>query len=100
MNAFWGDESWRRVSYKPSPLFKEVEEKASNEVIVEAFRKRLQDVAGFKRVPGPLPMPNSRGAVVYYLFFASQKEVAQGIAEEIFKKELERRAVRIRAEIT
>jgi hypothetical protein len=49
-------------------------EKQPNEVIAEAFRERLQKVAGFKYVPEPVPMKNSRSAILYYLFFAAQKE--------------------------
>jgi hypothetical protein len=53
---------------------------------VKAFQKRLQTVAGFEFVPHPLPMRNSTNAVVYYLFFASQKPVAKKIIEDIFQK--------------
>jgi putative tryptophan/tyrosine transport system substrate-binding protein len=42
--------------------------------------------AGFEFVPEPLPMRNSNNAVVYYLFFASQKPVAKRIIEDIFAK--------------
>lgn len=89
MNSYWGDESWRDVAYEPtSPnLFGEIDfEKVSNEKFANAFRKRLIDVAGFKRVPLPLPMRNSRGSVVYYLFFASQKDTAENIVSYIFDK--------------
>ena len=60
--------------------------KQDNAAIVKAFQKRLQTVAGFEFVPEPLPMRNSNNAVVYYLFFASQKPVAKKIIEDIFKK--------------
>jgi len=60
-------------------------EKNSNEDLVEAFRKRLEDKAGFKCVPKPLPMRNSKSATVYYLFFASQKPAGQNIVESIFQ---------------
>lgn len=90
MTRFWGDESWREVAYEEPPqrsLFGgEVLEKVSNEAVVEAFRKRLEDVAGFKHVPEPLAMRNKTNAVVYYLFFASQKDVAKKIASYLFKK--------------
>ena len=56
------------------------------DAIVVAFRERLRKVAGFQFVPEPLPMKNSTNAVVYYLFFASQKPVAQKIIDAIFKK--------------
>jgi three-Cys-motif partner protein len=89
MNAFWGDESWRKIVYKPEPgLFQEMDlsSKRSNQAIVEAFRSRLKEVARFQHVPKPIPMRNSTNAVVYYLFFASQKPAAEKIARQIFKK--------------
>lgn len=89
MNAFWGDESWRDVAYAESgpDLFGMTElEKVSNEKFAEAFRERLRKVAGFKRVPEPLPMRNSKSSIVYYLFFASQKDTAEGIVKYIFEK--------------
>jgi three-Cys-motif partner protein len=87
MNTFWGDESWRNVAYEEeATLFGPEEKKAANETVAEAFRQRLRDVAGFAKVPAPIPMRNSAGAVVYYLFFASPKPVAQKIVTSIFKK--------------
>ena len=61
-------------------------EKESNEVIAGAFRRRLKETAGFDCVPEPLPMENSKGAIVYYLLFASQNSTAEKIAREIFSK--------------
>ena len=61
-------------------------EKQGNEAIVAAFQKRLKTVAGFEYVPDPLPMRNSTNAVVYYLFFASQKPVAAKIIKDIFDR--------------
>jgi three-Cys-motif partner protein len=88
MNAFWGDESWKKLAYDENPtLFGEVEsEKVSNARFAEEYRKRLQAVAGFKRVPAPLAMRNSKGSTVYYLFFASQKGTAEEIVLYIFDK--------------
>ncbi len=90
MNAFWGDESWKQIAYALSPqgeLFgPPAEEKASNETVAEAFRKRLTDVAGFRDVPEPIAMRNSQNAVIYYLYFASHKPVAADIARDIFAK--------------
>ena len=37
-------------------------------------------------MPNPLPMRNAKGAIVYYLFFASQVEVAEDIVRDIFAK--------------
>jgi three-Cys-motif partner protein len=86
MNTFWGDESWRDIAYTTERSLFGIPEKESNEKIAEGFRDRLQQVAGFAYVPKPIPMRNTRGAVVYYLFFASQKAVAKKIAEHIFNK--------------
>ena len=86
MNLFWGDESWRNVVYETKWNLFNLPEKEPNEVIAEAFRQRLKGVAGFDRVPEPLPMKNSKGAIIYYLFFASQNKTAEKIAHEIFAK--------------
>jgi three-Cys-motif partner protein len=87
MTSFWGDDSWRSAAYKTVPtLFGNWEEKNTNEDIVVAFCERLKIVAKFKHVADPLPMKNSKGAVVYYLFFASQQPVADSIISNIFNK--------------
>jgi three-Cys-motif partner protein len=86
MNEFWGDESWRQVAYTTEKdLFKHLE-KEENDAVAEGFRQRLLKVAGFKHVPEPLPMRNSKGATVYYLFFASQKPAAEHIITDIFNR--------------
>jgi len=90
MTRFWGDESWKKVAYLESaqgdlfldpPLVKQ-----DNDAIVSAFQDRLKNVAGFKYVLNPLPMKNSNNTVVYYLFLASQKAVAEKIIRDIFAK--------------
>ena len=88
MDAFWGDNSWRGIAYtKTENLFDlDWEEKADSYIIVEAFRERLRNVAGFTEVPEPMPMRNTMGGIVYYLFFASQKPVAKNIVQHIFRK--------------
>lgn len=95
MNRFWGDDSWQKEAYIPSPqmkLFGEIEkEKVSNEVIAEAFRTRLQKVAAFQNVPKPIAMRNTQNSIVYYLFFASHKPVAENIVQDIFNKYADRR---------
>ena len=90
MGEYWGDKSWVEKAYSTqSNLFGEtVKIKQSNETIVSAFQDRLHDVAGFKHVSRPLPMHNSRRAIVYYLLFASQKPVALDIINSIFEKYL------------
>jgi len=87
MNTFWGDDSWREAAYRTQDtLFGQQEEKQSNEVVATAFRERLMKVARFKHVPEPAPMRNSRGAVVYYLFFAAQQRTADKILKEILDR--------------
>jgi three-Cys-motif partner protein len=87
MNAVWGDDSWRQAAYKKQQgLFEELDEKRTNEAIAEAFRKRLEEVAGFKYVPQPVPMRNSTGAVVYYLYFASPNKTGAKIVGDIFRR--------------
>ena len=91
MSRYWGDESWRQVAYESVPtLFGEDKLKVANEVVAQAFRERLRTLAGFQHVPDPMPMRNSKGAVVYYLFFASPKAVAGNIVTEIFDSYRER----------
>ena len=91
MNRYWGDESWKQATYAKSKqagfyFVDPDDEKQPNSAIVSAFRKRLHKVAGFEFVPDPLPMINSKNAVVYYLFFASPKPVARNIITDIFEK--------------
>ena len=90
MNACWGDESWKDIAYAKSRnlnLFDDEDtEKVSNQQFAEAFRQRLKKVAGFRNVPEPLAMRNSTSAIVYYLFFASQKDTAEHVVSYIFKK--------------
>jgi three-Cys-motif partner protein len=90
MNKFWGDDSWRDVAYAESQqqdLFSPPDKiKQSNDAIAAAFRERLRKVAGFQFVPEPLPMRNSKKNVIYYLFLASPKAVAQKIISDIFDK--------------
>jgi len=85
MNSFWGDDSWRDISYGITDMFGE-KHKSDNDTIASAFGERLNKVAGFSYVSDPLPMRNSKNAVVYYLFFASQKKVADNIIIDIFTK--------------
>ncbi len=86
MNLFWGDESWRQIAYTTDRDLFRHPEKEDNETVAEAFRQRLQKAAGFEYVPEPLPMRNSRRAIVYYLFFASHKAVGRHIVENVFRK--------------
>lgn len=88
MNRFWGDSSWRKLMYDSSGnLFGEDEKvDRGNEVLAEGYWQKLLDVAGFKYVPKPLPMRNTKGATVYYLYFASPNKTGNKIVEHIFEK--------------
>ena len=90
MNSFWGDETWREIAYRDSQqqeLFGSPQkEKQTNETIAEEFRKRLKEKGKFAYVPKPIPLRNSKNAVVYYLYFASQNKTANKIATYLFKK--------------
>lgn len=88
MNTFWGDDSWKEIAYRQQPdLFGEVRFlKESNNAVSIAFKNHLHKDAGFKYVSQPLPMRNSKGATIYYLFFASQQRIAKDIIEYIFNK--------------
>jgi three-Cys-motif partner protein len=85
MDAVWGDHSWHQAAYRKTPgLFFEMEEKTTNKAVVDAFRNRLKKVAGFEYVPEPMPMRNSKGSVIYYLFFASPNRTGAKIVNDIF----------------
>ncbi|MHC5056622.1 MAG: three-Cys-motif partner protein TcmP [Planctomycetota bacterium] len=86
MDRYWGDRSWRNVAYSDSGFLPGFEGKTRNEDIAAAFRARLRREAGFAYVPEPMPMRNSTGATVYYLYFASQNRVGKKIVEHIFRK--------------
>jgi three-Cys-motif partner protein len=87
MTRFWGDETWKSAAYQKTPgLFGDMESRTSNEVVASAFQERLRRVAGFRSVPDPMPMRNSKGAIVYYLFFAAHQPTAEKIVKDIFTK--------------
>ncbi len=86
MNAFWGDESWWEATYTTEADLFGYPVKTGIDSVVQAFRQRLKKVAGFGYVPEPMPMRNSKGGIVYYLFFASQVATADKIIKDIFRK--------------
>jgi three-Cys-motif partner protein len=96
MNAFWGDRSWRSILYqKPRGLLPgiELEKKIPNNAVAAAYQDRLKKVAGFTYVPDPMPMRNTQGAIVYYLFFASPNKTGEKIVRYIFDKYRDRGTV-------
>ncbi|MFH0763804.1 MAG: three-Cys-motif partner protein TcmP [Candidatus Omnitrophota bacterium] len=86
MTLYWGDESWRNIAYTTNKNLFGYIEKEEGGTIAKAFQARLRNIAKFNYVSEPLPMRNSKNAVVYYLFFASQKPVAKKIVDHIFNK--------------
>jgi three-Cys-motif partner protein len=87
MTRFWGDESWQIASRTVEHgLFGEMNAKAENDAIVDAYCDRLRTVAGFAKVAEPLPMRNRTNAIVYYLIFASPNETAHKIITSIFNR--------------
>lgn len=87
MNAFWGDESWKEIAYtKEMTLFGPEDKRADIEVVAEGFQKRLKTAAGFGYIPKPLPMRNTNGGIIYYLFFASHNKTGGKIIGDIFDK--------------
>lgn len=87
MTRFWGDQSWMEAAYTPiQGLFGEMTEKNPIDTITTAFQARLRRVAGFAYVPDPIPMRNTKGAIVYYLFFAAHNRTAHKIVKYIFER--------------
>ncbi|MDO8715840.1 MAG: three-Cys-motif partner protein TcmP [Dehalococcoidales bacterium] len=86
MNNFWGDMSWEKEAFSSVGNMFGYETKVDNDTFANAFKLRLETVAGFKHVLPPIPMKNSMNSTIYYLFFASQQGVASGIVGDIFKK--------------
>ena len=85
MTSVWGDATWRQVAYPIVDMFGNPR-KGDPQALVDAYQMRLKDVAGFQYVPDPLPMRNSKGSIMYYLFFAAPNATAKKIVEYIFAK--------------
>jgi three-Cys-motif partner protein len=93
MNTFWGDGSWQEILYrKQSDLFGETHQikKEGYRYLALAYRERLLSIAGFKFVPEPVLMTNTKNGPLYYLFFASPQQVAEKIIVDIFDNYRER----------
>jgi len=89
MDYVWGDRSWEEILYRreQADLFGGfIAEKRPNEHVAEAYRERLGSKAGFTYVPRPIPVRNSTGATLYYLFFASHNKTADKIVRHIFSR--------------
>lgn len=90
MDSFWGDRSWHSSMFRPSAqrnLFGGEEwDKTENRDLVDAYCKRLKEVACFGFVAEPLAMRNSMNAVVYYLIFAGPNKTGWRIVQDIYRK--------------
>ena len=90
MDRFWGDRSWYDLLYSSSKdLFGSTRESrvaSANPTLVQSYRKRLREVAGFSFVPEPVLMRNIEGGNLYYLFFASPNDTGRKIVQHIFDK--------------
>jgi three-Cys-motif partner protein len=89
LTKIWGDESWKELTYvEQGQLFNApvlIKKIHGNKTLKQGFRERLEYKAGFSCVPEPILMRNTVGGPLYFLFFASQKQVAQNIAHHIFE---------------
>jgi three-Cys-motif partner protein len=92
MNKFCGTDEWQKILYKYGQLglFGDIDRIKivnSNIKLGEWFkRERLQKTAGFKFVPEPMLMRNSKGGPLFFLFFASHNETGKKIVTDIFNK--------------
>ena len=93
MNRFCGSEEWQGILYKEDMqmgLFGDTYRTKivdSNIKLGDWFRvERLKKAAGFKFVPEPVLMRNSKGGPLFFLFFASHNETGKKIVSDIFSK--------------
>ncbi|MBU4185501.1 MAG: three-Cys-motif partner protein TcmP [Proteobacteria bacterium] len=90
MNRFCGTDEWQEILYREQKnLFGDTYQMkiGGNVKLGKWFRKeRLQKAAGFKFVPEPMLMRNSKGGPLFFLFFASHDETGKKIVTDIFNK--------------
>jgi three-Cys-motif partner protein len=90
IDHFWGDRSWHATMFRPSDQMNlfggEDLAKSDNRDLVDAYCARLREVAGFGFVADPLPMRNSKNAIVYYLVFAGPNKTGWKIVQDIYRK--------------
>lgn len=90
MDSFWGDRSWHTSMFRNTgqmDMFGGTDfAKQENRDLVNAYCDRLRRVAGFGFVADPLPMRNSKEAVVYYLIFAGPNGTGWKIVQDIYRK--------------
>jgi len=90
LTKIWGDESWKDLAYiEQTRLFDApvlIKKIRGNETLKQGFLERLRRKAGFPCVAEPILMRNKASGPLYFLFFASHRQVAQNIAQQIFEK--------------
>jgi three-Cys-motif partner protein len=93
MNRFCGSKEWQEILYeedKQLGLFGDtyrIKVVDSNVKLGDWFRtERLEKAAGFKFLPEPVLMRNSKGGPLFFLFFASHNETGPKIVSDIFNK--------------
>jgi three-Cys-motif partner protein len=90
MDRFWGDRSWHAAMFRASQQMDmfgaEDFLKQENQALADAYCSRLQKIAGFGFVAKPLPMRNSKGAIVYYLIFCGPNETGWKIVQDIYRR--------------
>nr|MBN2276428.1 three-Cys-motif partner protein TcmP [candidate division Zixibacteria bacterium] len=89
MNAFWGDESWFEYTYEedlPDLFGEPTRFKDKIDILLKAYKKRLKNIANFQYVPDPIPFRNKKNAIIYYIYFATQKKTAYDVVNYILKK--------------
>jgi len=92
----WGADKWSEAYTEVPNLLAndpdygpELVKKGCRE-IAEILRKRIRDNAGFKHVAQPHPSKNNRGSILFFLFLASQKPVAEKVMNYIVQKQSEK----------
>lgn len=87
MNAFWGDDCWREAAYEARQgLFGDMIKKRANDTVIQVYRKRLQEKAGFNICPEPYTDEEQEKSINLIFVFASHNETGNRIAKSIFKK--------------
>ena len=93
MNRFCGTDEWQEILYKEDNQMNffgdayRVKVVDSNAKLSNWFKKeRLQKAAGFKFVPEPVLLRNSKGGPLFFLFFATYNATANKVVNDIFKK--------------
>jgi len=77
----------KRVSYEIGRDTYRIKIVDSNIKLGDWFRvERLKKAAGFKFVPEPVLMRNSKGGPLFFLFFATYNEAGNTIVSDIFNK--------------